>query len=186
MLMNMIQRSKELIHTIRNLRISEISQMTILTSARLCIGVGSIPTIVFTLLTLIAGPVDSSTESQAQAVIDTADYPILVTELANTLDVRFEGMSIAEKETDVVGSLCNKMRQLARNYPYQVRNIIGNALSQDARQGVSMVEVPPNDDVVIAPQVWPSIYGDLDGTFPIDDIQWDSLLGSFTEITSTS
>ncbi|KAJ5795635.1 transcriptional regulator family: Fungal Specific TF [Penicillium psychrosexuale] len=185
MLMNMIQRSKELIHTIRNLRISEISQMTISTSARLCIGVGYIPTLVFTLLNLITGPIDSSTESQAQAVIDMADYPSLVTELANTLDVRFEGMSTAEKETDVVGSLCNKMRQLARSYPYQVRNIIGNALSQDARQDVSMGEVPPND-VAMASTVWPSIYGDLDGIFPIDDIQWDSLLRSFTEITSTS
>ncbi|KAJ5993843.1 transcriptional regulator family: Fungal Specific TF [Penicillium sp. IBT 35674x] len=183
MLMNMIQRSKELIYTIRNLWVSENGQMTVTTSGRLCAAVGYIPTAVFTLLNLITGSVESATEAQAQAVVDMADYPSLITELANTLDTRFEGMSAAEKDADVVGSLCSKMRQLARGYPYQVRSIIGNALAQDVRQDVSMVEIPLND-VAMAPQIWPSIYGDLDGMFPIDDIQWDYLLSSFTGVTS--
>ncbi|KAJ5214986.1 transcriptional regulator family: Fungal Specific TF [Penicillium chermesinum] len=185
MLMNMIQRAKELIQTTRDLRISEIGQMTITTTARLCAAVGYIPMLVLTLLTLITGTIDATTEALAQAVVDVADYPKLITELADTLDVRFQGMSAAEMETDVVGSLCLKMRQLARSYPYQVRNLIGNALSRDARQATSMIEIPAND-VALAPQVWPSIYGDLDDIFPMDDIQWDSLLSSFLGVTSTS
>ncbi|KAJ5525615.1 transcriptional regulator family: Fungal Specific TF [Penicillium frequentans] len=183
MLMNLVQRSKDLIYTIRNLLMSGIGQMTITTHGRLCTAVGYIPTAVFTLLNLITGSIESATEAQAQAVVDMADYPNLITELANTLDTSFEGMSAAEKDADVVGSLCSKMRQLARAYPYQVRFIIGNALSQDVRQDASMVEVSTND-VALTPQVWPSIYGDLDGMFSIDDMQWDSLLSNFTGITS--
>lgn len=183
MLMNLIQRSKELIYTIRDLWMSGIGQMTITTSGRLCTAVGYIPSAVFTLLKLITGSIDSATEAQAQAVVDMADYPSLITELANTLDTRFEGMSAAEKNADVVGSICSKMRQLARAYPYQVRSIIENAISQDVRQDAPMVEVSPNG-VAMTPQVWPSIYGDLDGIFTIDDIQWDSLLSNFTGFTS--
>lgn len=183
MLMNLVQRSKDLIYTIRNLLMSGIGQMTITTHGRLCTAVGYIPTAVFTLLNLITGSIEPATEAQAQAVVDMADYPSLITELANTLDTRFEGMSAAEKDADVVGSLCSKMRQLARAYPYQVRFIIGNALSQDVRQDASMVELSPNE-VAMIPQIWPSIYGDLDDIFSIDDIQWDSLLSNFTGITS--
>ncbi|KAJ5785028.1 transcriptional regulator family: Fungal Specific TF [Penicillium pulvis] len=183
MLMNLVQRSKELIYTIRTLLMSGIGQMTITTHGRLCTAVGYIPTAVFILLNLITSSIESATEAQAQAVVDMADYPNLITELANTLDTRFEGMSAAEKDADVVGSLCSKMRQLARAYPYQVRFIIGHALSQDVRQDASMMEVSP-DNIAMTPQVWPSIYGDLDGLFSIDEIQWDSLLSNFTGITS--
>lgn len=179
MLMGMIQRSKELIHTIRNLPVLEIAQMTITTSARICAAVGYMPTAVFTLLNLISGPNDSATEAHVQAVVDAADYPNLATELANALETKFKGMSAADKETDIVGSLCSKMRLLARCYPHQIRAIVGIAPSQDARQDTSITAVHTNE-VVMAPQVWPSIDGDLGDIFSVDDIQWDSLLSTFT------
>jgi hypothetical protein len=130
MLMGIIQRSKELIHMVRNLPVSEISQMTISTSARICAAVGYMPTAVLTLLNLITGPTDSSMEAQVQAVVDAAEYPNVVIKLANALETKCEGLSAADKETDIVGSLCSKMRLLARCYPYQIRAIVGSALSQ--------------------------------------------------------
>lgn len=164
---------------ITSLPVSEIAHMTIITSARTCAAVGYVSTAVFKLLNLITGSTDPATEAQVQAVLDTADYPNLVTELANALETRFEGMSTSERETDVVGSLCSKMRLLARCYPYQVKAIVGNVGSQVAMQDTSMMVAPANE-VAMTPQVWPSIYGDLGDMIPIDDIQWDSLLSNFT------
>ncbi|KGO68288.1 hypothetical protein PITC_066550 [Penicillium italicum] len=189
MLMGIIQRSKELIHTIRNLPVSEIAQMTITTSARICAAVGYMPAAVMTLLNLIAVPTDSAMEAQVQAVIDAAEYPSLVIELANALETRCEGMSAADKETDIVGSLCSKMRLLARCYPYQIRAIVGSAPSQDARQDTSLMAVHANaNEVAMTSQVWPdgSTYGDLGDMFPVDDIQWDSLLSDFTGFSQYS
>ncbi|KAJ5196378.1 hypothetical protein N7449_006857 [Penicillium cf. viridicatum] len=181
MLMGVIQRSKELIHMVRNLPVSEIAQMTISTSARICAAVGYMPTAVLTLLNLITDPTDSSMEAQVQAVVGAAEYPNVVIELANALETKCEGMSVADKETDIVGSICSKMRLLARCYPYQIRAIVGSAPSQDASQDRSMMAVHANE-VVMTPQVWPngSTYDDMGDMFPIDDIQWDSLLSDFT------
>ncbi|CAG8106569.1 unnamed protein product [Penicillium nalgiovense] len=179
MLMSIIQRSKELVHTITNLPLSEIAHMTITTSARICAAVGYMPTAVLTLLNLITGHPDSTTEAQVQAVVDAAEYPKLVTELANALEMKFEGMSAADRETDIVGSICSKMRLLARCYPYQIRTIVEPAPSQEVRRDTSMTAVHPNEGAM-TPPVWPSIYGDLGDIFPVEDIQWDSILSSFT------
>ncbi|KAG2413846.1 hypothetical protein HFD88_003035 [Aspergillus terreus] len=181
MLMGIIQRGKELIHTIRNLPPSEIVQMTVTISARVCAAIGYMPTAVLTLLKLVTASTDSAVEAQVQAVVDAADYPNLVTELATALERQFKGMSAADRETDIVGSICSKMRLLARCYPYQVRAIVGNAPSQGARQeNTSMVVGHANDDATVTSQAWPFIYGDLGNMFPVDDIQWDSLLSDFT------
>ncbi|EAU38427.1 predicted protein [Aspergillus terreus NIH2624] len=181
MLMGIIQRGKELIHTIRNLLPSEIAQMTVTTSSRVCAAIGYIPTAVLTLLKLVTASTDSAVEAQVQAVVDAADYPNLVTELATALERQFKGMSAADRETDIVGSICSKMRLLARCYPYQVRAIVGNAPSQDARQeNTSMAVDHANDDATMTSQAWPFIYGDLGNMFAVDDIQWDSLLSDFT------
>jgi hypothetical protein len=180
MLMSIIQKSKELIRMIRDLPVSEIDHLTITTSARLCAAMGYLPSAVMALLSLIStGSADSAMETQVQAVVDVAEYPSIVTELVNALETKFEGMSAADKEADIVGSICSKMRLLARCYPYQIRAIVGNAPpSQDARQDTSMMAVDANE--VAMTQAWPSIYGDLDDMFPIDDIQWDRLLSDFT------
>ncbi|PYH91857.1 hypothetical protein BO71DRAFT_485895 [Aspergillus ellipticus CBS 707.79] len=181
MLMGIIQRSKELIATIKNLPASEIAQITIITSGHICAAVGYIPTAVIALLNPITtGPTDPAMDAQVQAIVDAANYPTLVTELANKLEPKFEGMSAADKEMDIVGSLCIKMRLLARCYPYQIRALVGTAPSQEAtRQEDSMMTGRANE-VDMTPQVWPSIYGDVDDMFPVDDIQWDSLLSNFT------
>ncbi|KAB8260922.1 hypothetical protein BDV32DRAFT_149081 [Aspergillus pseudonomiae] len=182
MLMGIIQRSKELIQTSTNLPASEIAHMTITTSARICAAVGYIPTAIFTLLKIITGSTDPPMDAQVQAVVDAADYPNLVTELANVLETKFEGMPAADKEADIVGSLCSKMRLLARCYPYQIGAIVGTVPSQDGRQDTSMMAAHDNE-VAITPQAWPTIYGDLSDILPVDDIQWDSLLSNFTEFS---
>lgn len=179
MLMGVIQRSKELIHAISNLPALEIAQMTITTCARICAAVGYMPTAVLTFLKLITSTTDHAMEAQVRAVVDTADYPSLVTELANALETKFDRMSAVDKEADIVGSICSKMRLLARCYPHQIRAVVGVAPAQDARQDASTMEVQANE-TAMTPSVWPSIYGDLGDTFPIDDIQWDSLLSNFT------
>jgi hypothetical protein len=142
---------------------------------------GYLPSAVMALLNLIStDSADSAVKVQVQAVVDVAEYPQLVTELANALEIKFEDMSAADKEADIVGSICSKMRLLARCYPYQIRAIVGNPPpSQDARQGTSMMAVDANE-LAMTPQAWPSIYGELDDMFPISDIQWDSLLSDFT------
>lgn len=180
MLISIIERSKELIQKIKTLPVLEIAQMTITTSARVCAAVGYVPTAVFALLKLFAGSTDSAMDSQVSAIADEADYPNLVTELANALETRCEEMSAAEKEMDIVGSLCLKMRLLARCYPYQIRATVGSGPSRDAMQDTSTMAAPTNDEGAIMPQTWPSTYGDLEDIFPVDDIQWDSLLSNFT------
>lgn len=180
MLIGIIQRSRELIHMIRNLPSSEIDHLTIVTSANLCAAIGYMPIAVLILMKLIStSSVDSTMEAQVQAVADVAEYPRIVTELANTLEMKFEGMSNADREVDIVGSISSKMRLLARCYPYQIRAIAGNAsLSQDARQNTSTMAVDANESAIT--QAWPSTYGDLEDMFPIDDIQWDQLLSDLT------
>ncbi|KAJ5363521.1 uncharacterized protein N7496_009234 [Penicillium cataractarum] len=179
MLMGVIQRSKELIRAISNLPASEIAQMTITTCARICAAVGYMPTAIMAILKLITSTTDPSMEAQVRAVVDAAEYPSLITELANALETKFGGMSAADKEADILGSICSKMRLLARCYPHQIRAVVGVAPSQDVRQDTSMMEVQANE-IAMTPSVWPSIYGDLGETFPIDDLQWDSLLSNFT------
>lgn len=180
MLVGMIQRSKELLHMIRDLPSSEIDRLTITLSAHLCAAMGYIPMAVMSLVTIIStGSADSAMEAQVQAIVDMADYPTLVTELANKLEAKLEGMSAADKEADMVGSISSKMRLLATCYPYQIRAIIGNSpTSQDARQDTSMMAVDANEGALT--QAWPGIDGDPDAMLPIDDLQWDQLIGYFT------
>ncbi|CRG83786.1 hypothetical protein PISL3812_01142 [Talaromyces islandicus] len=176
MLMRMIQRCKELILAIRNLPKSEIAQMTITTSARICAGVGYMPTAVLALLNLITA---NSTMEEVQAVVDAAEYPNLVAELASSLETKFGDMSAADRESDIVGSLCSKMRLLGRCYPHQIRAIVGEA-RQDTLSSMMAVDANEVQNEATIPQAWPSIDGDLgDDIFSADAIQWDSLLSNF-------
>lgn len=180
MLTGMVLRSKELLHMIKNLPLPEIDHLTITKSAHLCAAMGYMPMAVMSLVTNIStGSADSAMEAQVQAIVDMADYPNLVTELANTLETKLEGMSTADKEADMVGSIFSKMRLLATCYPYQIKAIIGNApTSQDARQDTSTIVLDANEGAMM--QAWPSINGNADDMLPIDDLQWDQLIGYFT------
>ncbi|RAK83938.1 hypothetical protein BO79DRAFT_290839 [Aspergillus costaricaensis CBS 115574] len=215
MLMTLIQRSKELIQMVTNLPVSEIPLLTVITNARICAAVGYIPTAVLALLNLIKSTSSSSsssssssktnqdhTQTQIQTIITTANYPTLVTSLATALETKLQHenrkwmLSAADKEMDVVGSLCSKMRLLARCYPYQVRGVVtvvGNDTT--ARDGTSLSTTTTStdhqldisrDDGEMVPQDWMpdidsnSIYGDVEGMFNVDDIQWDALLRDFT------
>ncbi|KAJ5703943.1 hypothetical protein N7493_011081 [Penicillium malachiteum] len=179
MLMNMIHRSKELIQMISNLPNPDIIQMTITTSARVCAAVGYIPTAVLSLLSIITTNNDSGTDDQVQAVVDAADYPNLVLQLANVLEIRFEELSTRDRDNDLVGSLCSKMRLLARCYPYQIRGFMANIQSRDVRQAVPPMATH-RDEIATTPQVWPPVYEQFGDIFPIDDSQWDSILSDFT------
>jgi len=183
MLMTMIQRGKEVISTIRTLPESEIAQMTIITSAHICAAVGYIPTAVLSILNILTNSEGSITETDVQAILEAADYPHVVTELANALDTRLFGMSAADKEWDIAGSLCSKMRLLARCYPYQVKAIVGPTSSKDVSQSTAMITADHPHEDSLAPQLWSSIDGNdrsLEDMLPIDEIQWESLLSDFT------
>ncbi|KAL2871682.1 uncharacterized protein BJX67DRAFT_167249 [Aspergillus lucknowensis] len=191
MLMGIIERSKELIYMIRNLPRCEIANMTITTSARICTAVIYIPTAVLALLNLITGSGSPPAQDpvHVQAIVDAADYPDLVTGLADVLEMRFEDMSVpsaaADKETDIVGSLCSKMRLLAQCYPYQIRAIVGtgHAASQDAtatRLDTSTSTTTAAGVQVDGVSMTPlDVYGNLGDGFPVDDMEWDSLLSDF-------
>ncbi|PYH74337.1 uncharacterized protein BO88DRAFT_430921 [Aspergillus vadensis CBS 113365] len=200
MLMTLIRRSKELIQTVTDLPVSEIPQLTVITNARICAAVGYIPTAVLALLNLITS--SSSTpnqdQNQIQSIITTADYPTLVTSLATALETKLQHeqgkrmLSATDKEMDVVGSLCSKMRLLARCYPYQVRAVVGNDATRRDNMSLSTATSMDHqldvsrDDGEVVPQDWMpddnnnSIYGDVEGIFNVDDIQWDALLRDFT------
>lgn len=198
MLMTLIQRSKELIQIITSLPVSEIPQLTIITNARICAAVGYIPTAVLTLLNLITSTSPTTNQdhqAQIQSIIDTADYPNLVTKLATALETKLQEkgirMSAQDKEMDVVGSLCSKMRLLARCYPYQITGVVGRDIRQEnsatSSASVVMTAGQQQDSSMGVEgemsQDWMpgnSIYGDMEDMFPLDDIQWDSLLRDFT------
>ncbi|KAK9234856.1 hypothetical protein V1525DRAFT_30916 [Lipomyces kononenkoae] len=175
MLMGMIQRCKELILAIRNLPRSEIAQITITTSARICAAVGYMPTAVLALLNLITA---DSTMEEVQAVVDAAEYSNLVAELASSLEIKFGDMPVADRETDIVGSLCSKMRLLGRCYPHQIRAIVGEA-RLDTLSSMMAVDANEVQNEATTSQAWPSIDRDLGDNIFSADIQWDSLLSSF-------
>ncbi|OQE27483.1 hypothetical protein PENSTE_c004G01621 [Penicillium steckii] len=183
MLMTMIQKGREVIHTIRNLPKSEIAEMTIITSAHICAAVGYIPTAVMSILNNITNVEVPIMDAEVQAVLEAADYPHVVADLANALDTRLVGMSAADREWDITGSLCSKMRLLARCYPYQVKAIVGSTLSKDVGQSMSLVDAAQSSEDSIAPQLWSSTEGNdriPEDMLPIDEIQWESLLSDFT------
>lgn len=183
MLMTMIQKGREVIHTIRNMPKSEVAEMTIITSAHICAAVGYIPTAVMSILSIITNFEVPIMDAEVQAILEAADYPHVVADLANALDTRLVGMSAADREWDITGSLCSKMRLLARCYPYQVKAIVGSTLSKDVGQGTSLVDAAQFLEDSIAPQLWSSTEGN-DGIpedmLPIDENQWESLLSDFT------
>ena len=183
MLMTMIQKGREVIHTIRNLPKSEIAEMTIITSAHICAAVGYIPTAVMSILNNITNVEVPIMDAEVQAVLEAADYPHVVADLANALDTRLVGMSAADREWDITGSLCSKMRLLARCYPYQVKAIVGSTLSKDVGQSMSLVDAAQSSEDSIAPQLWSSTEGNgeiPEDMLPIDEIQWESFLSDFT------
>ena len=202
MLMTLIQRSKELIQIVTELPVSEIPQLTVITNARICAAVGYIPTAVLALLKLLTSSSSTPNQDQIQSILTTADYPTLVTSLATALETKLQHengkwmLSATDKEMDVVGSLCSKMRLLARCYPYQVRGVVtvvgndpirrdGTSLSTTTTSTDHQLDISRNDGEMVSQDWLPddhsnSIYGDVEGMFNVDDIQWDALLRDFT------
>lgn len=181
MLMDLMIRCKELIQDATNLPRHEIAQISISTSSRLCAAIGFIPAAVLTLLQLLARhPTNSSWLAEARAIVDAADYSSVVESLVNALETKVEGMTEEDKEADIMGSLCSKMRILARCYPYRVRAIVDLGQLEDGIQKVASTNsVTANQAPVIDGQVWHSPYDSVDDSFSLDDMEWASLLGEF-------
>ncbi|KAI9154696.1 LOW QUALITY PROTEIN: Transcription factor himD [Paramyrothecium foliicola] len=201
MLLKLIQQSKNLIDAVSALPTSEIAQMTVSTSARLCAALGYLPRAVVTLIQLIVGSepsslsgpaqIDDARRNEAQAIYDAADYPNLVYKLAKALEAALEGMADTDKEMDILGNLCSKMRLLARCYPYQVRGIVevgllqGGAPRQEPQGATASIDVTVGKADHAQPDInshhnfWSSFsYEGLDDdAFRLSDEQWASLLG---------
>lgn len=181
MLMDLIIRCKELIQAATNLPRPEIAQMSISTSARLCAAIGSMPAAVLTLVQLFARqPIDSSLLAEARAIVDAADYSNVVESLVKALETKVEGMTEDDKEADITGSLCSKMRLLARSYPYRVRAIVDIGQPEDGMQKTTSTNsIAVNQAPVVDGQIWPPPYDNVDDGFTLDSMEWASLLSEF-------
>ncbi|KAL4876532.1 hypothetical protein BJY04DRAFT_199848 [Aspergillus karnatakaensis] len=189
MLLSLTTKCKELIHTVKTLPVSEIPHITIPTSARVCTAVAYIPAAVLALLNLLSGQSNADSvvlsdevQMQAQAIGDEADFPNVVSQLVNVLETRLAGLSMKERETDLIGSLCIKMRLLARSFPYQVRAIVGT-MPMPAHDGSSAQDMsrisPDANGAPLELQEWQDVYGNLSDVVLADDVQWDSILSDF-------
>ena len=197
MLWDLLKQSKAFIQTFINLPEAEVPVLGVFTMARLCMAVVALHKAVSTLLGLLAGH-DTSPKtlsprqrSEAQAIVDEADYTSLVAASVKKLDIRLQGLSDEDREYDVVGSLRSKLRLLAYCYPYRVKAILGEDLvhhsTATSQAGADAIPVRPA--AACQANTWPGLSRQADWslpspsledtTFMLDDAQWASVLDSF-------
>lgn len=205
MLWDLLKCSKTFLRSLLNLPDPEIPQVTVFTLARLCAALSVLPKSVSALLKLVMnggggtaqapGKITPSQRSEAQAIVDEADYLSLVAALLKKLDIKIQGLAPADMEVHVVGSLCSRMRLLAHCYPYRVKGILGvdlvyNSTATTTNQpgeagtvnSVTATSINQDDSWagLVDSQVWPHAYPAVeDGAFTFDDAQWASVLNSF-------
>lgn len=191
MLANLIQRSKDLIQGVNSLPDEEVAHITVATLSHLCFAVGTMATAVLTLVKLLAGQgLENSpsltSRAEAQLIIDSADYVNLVLRLVQVLEARLNGVSDADREMDMVGSLCHGMKLLVRYFPYRVRAILGPDIPSTP-YGSDRVSntVAESQDLggVTTPPVIPFINDGFDSTIFFDDLQWAAILDEFSDDT---
>ncbi|TFB07322.1 hypothetical protein CCMA1212_000493 [Trichoderma ghanense] len=150
LLWHLLRHSKALIDAYIAIPDAQMPQITVFTLAQLCASLVILPRSVSALLKLIANkhnnnnptaPSSSSSSSssssanqikirgdslsEAQAVIDEADYLHVVARLYDKFQVLIEGLSAQEKGLDVAGTLCCHMGILASWYAPRVKAILG-------------------------------------------------------------
>jgi hypothetical protein len=185
MLLAVIQRSKELVRMVSALPASGIAHMTVAAYGQLFGVLGYIPTAVVTLLELLVakspGPTSSASQSEAQAIYEAADYPNLVKGLAKALETRTRGLSDAEKEADLVGSLCSRVMLLAHYYPSRITAIVDiGAIDNLPNQDISMITDAGRADAVELQPPWLTTESGLyDDAFQLGDEQWASNVNDF-------
>lgn len=188
MLVNLIQRSKDLIQGVNSLPDEEVTSITIATLSHLCSAVGTMATAVLTLIKLVADqasdPPSLTSRAEAQSIVDSADYPNLVLRLVQVLETRVHGVSDADREMDIVGSLCHGMRLLVRYFPYRVRAIIDPDVSSapSGSDSVPNTAAESRDlgEVATSPPVVPFTNDGFDSTIFFDDVQWAAIMGEFS------
>ncbi|KAK1251772.1 hypothetical protein MKX07_007251 [Trichoderma sp. CBMAI-0711] len=183
LLWHLLRHSKALINAYVAIPDAQLPQITVFTLAQLCASLVILPRAVSALLKLVVSnhshnnhyPANSSSSSssssslssaaanqvkvrgdglsEAQAVIDEADYINVVARLYDKLKVLLEGLSAQEKGLDVAGTLCCHMGILASWYAPRVKAILGVDLV--GRNPLADMTPPPppaagRDDVVTA------------------------------------
>lgn len=199
MLWDLLKHSKTFIQAFINLPEAEIPLLGVFTMGRLCTALTTLPKAVSTLLRLVVsheadpGILNPAQRSEAQAIVDEADYVNLVAELLKKLDLRLQDLSAADREYDVVGSLCSKMRLLAHCYPYRVKAILGEELAPHSTPASQEGAIPIHTSAISQDNTWPGPAQqsgwpllDLnleDTSFMLNDAQWASVLDSFTSFS---
>ncbi|KAL7951630.1 hypothetical protein V8C42DRAFT_304678 [Trichoderma barbatum] len=134
LLWHLLRHSKALINAYIDIPDAELPQVTVFTIAQLCASLVILPRSVSALLKLIVRHQSPSTTrisihgdalSEAQAVIDEADYLNLIVRLYDRLCLLIAGLSRQEKGLDVTGTLCCHMSVLASWYAPRVKAILG-------------------------------------------------------------
>ncbi|KAL6892907.1 hypothetical protein HDV57DRAFT_513171 [Trichoderma longibrachiatum] len=149
LLWHLLRHSKALINAYISIPDAQLPHITVFTLAQLCAALVILPRSVSALLKLIASnhannptsspPSSSSSSSssanqlkirgdglsEAQAVLDEADYLPVVARLYDKFSILVEGLSAQEKGLDVAGTLCYHMGILASWYAPRVKAILG-------------------------------------------------------------
>ena len=188
MLLNLIQRSQELICQISDLSDSEIAQITIMTAAQLCSAIQWIPMAVLILIrpSIRGAPLETNSvdvQVYEQVMTDTADYSNTVARVVKSLERRNARGERPELEMDVIESLTAKMKILPECLSRQLQASAGVGTSQESsEQNALMTATQPylgdsSDSVLDTAQAWTFDESILDGiSFPLNDAQWATIL----------
>lgn len=189
MLLNLIQRSQEIICQISDLPDTEIAQINIMTAAQLCGAIQWIPMAVLILIRPNMRGSPSETNSvdahiYEQAVIDAAAaYSNAMTRIVKSLERRNSRGEKSEAEMDIIESLTTKMRILPECLSRQVQASaeVGpspRSSEQNARMTATQsCMVDSSESIPDLAQPWTPDESILDGiSFPLNDAQWATIL----------
>lgn len=188
MLLNLIQRSQELISQLSDLSDTEIAQINIMTAAQLCGAIQWIPTAVLILIrpNIRGSPSGiNSVDAQIyeQAVVDTADYSNSMTRIVKSLERRNARGERPETEMDVIESLTTKMKILPECLSRQlqtsakIRPSPGPSEQNTLMTATQSYVGGSSESIPDLAQPWTPDESILDGiSFPLNDAQWATIL----------
>lgn len=218
LLWHLLRHSKALINAYIDIPDAELPQVTTFTIAQLCLSLVVLPRSVSALLKLIVrhdpsspashARVQGEALSEAQAVIDEADYLSVVVRLYERLRIVIAGLTPHEKGLDVAGALCCHMSTLASWYAPRVKAILGvdlvaksplatmtppdttiidliaahaSANASTLMQQASGHNIDGLESVDEQQAILNAHYGGAeDGNYPFSDELWSSVLENFT------
>lgn len=188
MLLNLIQRSKELICQLSALADTEIAQINIMTAAQLCGAVQWIPLAVLILIrpNIRGSPSETSSVDAhvyEQAFIDTADYSTAMTKIVKSLERRNPRGERSEADMDTIESLTTKMKILPKCLSRQVQasaEVQPSPVSTEQNTfmtGTQSYMGDISESIADLGAPWIPDESILDGiSFPLNDAQWATIL----------